>query len=159
MEFTATDYGEGFEAGTTHPVILKDIKQLESQFEDSEYFLAWEFEVTEGDFAGREISGSSSTNFGPQAKGREWAEALLGRKLSTGEKIAADKLIGQGANVLVDLKEKERGTFPQVSKVYPLRKGQKAGEQATSKDTKKAPKGKSKTEAEEAEESFDEIPF
>ena len=43
-----------------------------------------------------------STNFGPQAKPRQWVENVLGRELKAGEQIGTEDLVGGKHHLMVE---------------------------------------------------------
>lgn len=57
------------------------------------------------------------------SKGRQWAEALLGREITgmSGAEVGAE-VIGKAARALVSLKPKKDGTgsFPQIADMFPM---------------------------------------
>jgi len=93
----------------------------------------WNFIVHEGSEGGVELSGTSSTNGGPQSKARLWVEALLQRKLAQGEQLDLDSFVPRDCLVIV--KHNDRG-YPTVVDVlpapvqatYPVRKPAEAPE-------------------------------
>jgi hypothetical protein len=60
---------------------LLDIESRESA--NGEY-RRWSWEILNGQYAGQKVYANSSTNFGPQAKARQWVENILGRELEAG---------------------------------------------------------------------------
>ncbi len=83
-------------------------------------------------------------NFGSRAKARQWAEALLGRRIESGESIDENDLIGKEGDLMVRPEETDRGTFAKVESVNPVRK----------KKTKVAPLA-----AEIPDEDLEDAPF
>src|SRR5829696_4496431 len=80
--FTAEDY-EPLPPGLYVGKLL-DIEPRESA--NGEY-RRWSWELLEGPYRGRTVYANTSTNFGPQAKPRQWVENILGRELEAGEQI------------------------------------------------------------------------
>ena len=82
-------------------------------------FLGWEFRVKSSTTADIRITGRSGTSFGPTAKAREWATALLGRPLLGGEHVDFGTLNGTPCQLLLDVVEKEKGTFNRITRILP----------------------------------------
>ena len=106
---------------------VKDIVEQESPFLDDntgekKWQYVWTFELLEDGYEGQTLRGWSSTAFGPRAKARAWAEHLLGRKIVAGEKVSTDDLIGKECDLMLTLKETDRGSFANVDSVNPVRK-------------------------------------
>jgi hypothetical protein len=78
----------------------------------------WTFHVYDTE-EGVELTAGSSQRFGPKAKARLWVEALLGRKLDTGEEIDTDTLAPKDCQVVV--KRDEKG-FARICEVLPVRR-------------------------------------
>ena len=111
-QLTATDN----EAREVRPagiyrIKVKEIVQMESQ--DSKYgdpiYLLWVCDATKGKWSG-ELADSSSRNFGPKAKARQWAEILLGRPIKSGETIDTDDLVGCVADAVVEVQKRDDGS-------------------------------------------------
>jgi hypothetical protein len=97
--------GLSFEATET-PVLpagiyrakLSKIEQRQSKqastFSGDGTYLSWQFEVTQDGHDGELVYANSSTNFGPKANARKWAEGILGRKLAAGETVREEALVG-----------------------------------------------------------------
>lgn len=108
--FEVKDQGQFEQAPFTQGVytgVLTDIKILESKefFDDdgnpSKYRL-WIFEVTSPKkFKGEEIAGSTGMAFTPKAKGRLWAETIVGRELEEGEKLDIPDLMNKPVHLNV----------------------------------------------------------
>ncbi len=92
--------------------------------EDGQFgpFLEWEFTVTGAALTDVKVTGRSSTSFGPSTKAREWATALLGRPLTKGERVDFDKLAGTPCQLLIEVVEKEKGTFNRITRILPAPK-------------------------------------
>jgi hypothetical protein len=119
-----TDYEPGIYRGR-----LRELEVAESSLVDEEtgrpgLYVRWTFEILEEGFEGRTIRGNSSTNFGSRAKARAWAEALLGRTISPGERVEEGDLIGKECDLMITREETDRGTFAKVDSVNPVRKKQ-----------------------------------
>ena len=125
ITFTATD-GADFEPGV-YRAKLKELETAESSIVDEKtgqpgFYTRWTFELLDEGYEGHTLRGNSSMNFGPRAKARQWAEALLGRRIESGESINEDDLIGKEGDLMVRLEETDRGTFAKVESVNPVRK-------------------------------------
>jgi hypothetical protein len=124
VSFTATDTPD-YEAGI-YRARLVDLETAEGSVVDEKTgrprpYVKWIFELLEEGYEGRTIRGNSSTNFGPQAKARTWAGALLGRMIAAGEQVGEDDLIGQVCDLMVTLEETDRGVFAKVDSVNQVR--------------------------------------
>lgn len=128
---------------------------------EPEPFRRWTFEITEEGYEGQEIFGSSSMAFGPRAKARSWVEALVGRKLERGEKVSEEELVGKECDLGIEMKETDRGTFPRINSVHPVRKKSRAEERNETKLVKDVKDGRQPVkEADPAsEDDFESIPF
>ena len=62
----------------------------------------WGWEILEGPYAGRKVYANPSTNFGLQAKPRQWVENVLGRELKAGEQIGTEDLVGGKHHLMVE---------------------------------------------------------
>jgi hypothetical protein len=82
-------------------------------------WLKWTFSVDDGSTEGVEMTAASSLKFGPKSKARLWAEALLGRKLDTGEEFDTDSLLPRDCIVVIRRDEKD---FAKITDVLPLPK-------------------------------------
>jgi len=124
IKFTATysgDYAPG-----VYRAKLKELETAESSIVDEKtgqpgLYTRWTFELLDEGYEGHMLRGNSSMNFGPRAKARQWAEALLGRRIGRGESIYEHELIGKEGDLMVRLEETNRGTFPKVESVNPIR--------------------------------------
>jgi hypothetical protein len=97
---------------------LFDIEPRESA--NGEY-RRWGWEVLEGPYAGRKVYANTSTNFGPQAKARQWVENILGRELEAGEQISTEDLVGGKHHLMVENVKRDGRTFDNVSAVHKYR--------------------------------------
>lgn len=122
---------------------------------DPEVFRSWVFEITEEGYEKQEIFGNSTMAFGPKSKAREWVEALMGRKLESGEKFEYEDLYGKEVDLGIVLKDTDRGTFPRINAINPVRKKSRATEKAEAKGKQAPP---SKLDAATADD-LDSIPF
>lgn len=140
ITFTATDT-PAYEPGV-YTAKLKELETAESSIVDEKtgqkgLYMKWTFELLDDEYTGQTLRANSSMNFGPSAKARKWAEGLLGRKIESGESIEEDDLLGKRADLMVTLKETDRGTFAQVESVNPVRKKRTAQEQKKVDDAQK----------------------
>jgi len=85
-------------------------------------YLDWEFRAVSGALTDVKITGRSSTSFGPTTKAREWATALLGRPLLRGERVDFGTLKGTPCQLLLEVVEKEKGTFNRITRILPASK-------------------------------------
>jgi hypothetical protein len=97
---------------------LLDIESRES--ENGEY-RRWSWEILEGPEAGRQVYANTSSNFGPQAKARQWVENVLGRSLEAGEQIGTEDLVGGKHHLMVENVKRDGRTFDNVSGVHKYR--------------------------------------
>jgi hypothetical protein len=67
------------------------------------------------------VYANTSTNFGPQAKARQWVENVLGRELEPGEQIGVDDLAGDKHHLMVENVKRDGRTFDSVSAVHQYR--------------------------------------
>jgi hypothetical protein len=93
---------------------LSDIESRESA--NGEY-RRWGWDVVEGPYAGRQVYANTSTNFGPQAKARQWVENILGRELKSGEQINIEDLVGGRHHLMIENVKRDGRTFDNVSAV------------------------------------------
>lgn len=85
-------------------------------------YTKWYYKVLEEGFEDIDLRGNTSFNFGPQAKARMWAEALLGRRIDRGETIELDDLIGRQCELTIRMEETERGVYPRIDSVNAVRR-------------------------------------
>jgi hypothetical protein len=97
---------------------LLDIESRESA--NGEY-RRWCWEIMEGAHAGRKVYANTSTNFGPQAKARQWVENILGRKLEAGKQVGIAELVGGKHHLMVENVNRDGRTFDNVSAVHQYR--------------------------------------
>jgi len=114
--FTAEDY-EPLPPGLYVGKLL-DVEPRESA--NGEY-RRWSWEVLDGPEAGRTVYANTSTNFGPQAKARQWVENVLGRELEAGEQVSIDDLVGGRHHLMVENVKRDGRTFDNVSAVHKYR--------------------------------------
>lgn len=124
VSFTATDTAD-YEAGV-YRARLVDLETAEGSVADEKTglprpYIKWTFELLEDGYEGRTIRGNSSMNFGPLAKARAWAAALLRRAIAAGEQVGEKELLGRECDLMVTLEENDRGTFAKVDSVNPVR--------------------------------------
>jgi hypothetical protein len=97
---------------------LLDIESREST--NGEY-RRWGWKIVDEPEAGRTVFANTSTNFGPQAKARQWVENVLGRELEAGEQISIDDLVGARHDLMVENVKRDGRTFDNVSAVHRYR--------------------------------------
>jgi hypothetical protein len=94
---------------------LLDIESRESA--NGEY-RRWSWEILDGPYEGQKVYANTSTNFGPQAKARQWIENVLGRELEAGEEIGIEDLLGDKHQLVVENVKRDGRTFDNVSAVH-----------------------------------------
>jgi hypothetical protein len=114
--FTAENY-EALPPGLYAGQLL-DIESREST--NGEY-RRWGWEILEGPYAGRKVYANTSTNFGPQAKARQWVENILGRELEAGEQVGTEDLVGGKHHLMVENVKRDGRVFDNVSAVHMYR--------------------------------------
>jgi len=100
-----------------YPATLDEIEQRSGANGE---FLLWKFIV---DYKGQEVtvSAATSTRFSPQAKARQYAEALGGRAFRADEEIDLEELYGSACQIVVTTVElDDSSTVDRVEKVLPL---------------------------------------
>jgi hypothetical protein len=95
---------------------LLDIEPRESTNGDE--YRRWSWEILEGPHAGQKVYANTSTNFGPQAKARQWVENILERELEAGEPIDIEDLVGSKHHLMVENVKRDGRTFDNVSAVH-----------------------------------------
>jgi hypothetical protein len=95
-------------------------------------FVIWHLGLSEEGFENVTLTAvSSAPPWGPKAKPRKWASAILRRTLGDNEKFNEDDLKGKPVMLNVVLKETDRGTFAEIDSLSPVRskgKGSKKDE-------------------------------
>lgn len=88
-------------------------------------YLRWTFAVVEEGYEDAwPLRANSSTAFGPNAKARGWAEALIGRNLNVNEPCDFDaELIGHECQATVKVKVVGEKTYNEIESLAPIRKG------------------------------------
>jgi hypothetical protein len=81
----------------------------------------WGWNILEGPYAGRNVYANTSTNFGPQAKARQWVENILGRELKAGEQVGIEDLVGGKHHLMIEHVKRDGRTFDNVSTVHKYR--------------------------------------
>jgi hypothetical protein len=94
---------------------LSDIEPRESATGE---YRRWRWDILEGPYAGRRVYANTSTNFGPQAKARQWVENILGRELEAGEQIGVEDLLGGKHHLMIENVKRDGRTFDNVSAVH-----------------------------------------
>lgn len=98
---------------------LSDIESRKSA--DGAEYRRWSWEVLVGPYAGRKVSANTSTNFGPQAKARQWVENILDRELEAGEQVGIEDLVGGKHHLMIENVKRYGRTFDNVSAVHKYR--------------------------------------
>lgn len=118
MPFVRATYKDPEPAGI-YKATLDRIEERDSS--QGETYLLWVFKArSKAKKDEIELTGTSSTRFGPTAKPRRWAQALLGRTLSKEEAISGmdlDELAGAACQLVIGIEEKETGTFNVIENV------------------------------------------
>lgn len=141
---------------------LRGIEEADgSNFEtgDPEKYRRWTFEILEEGFEGTELLASSTMAFGPRSKARRWVEALLGRKVESGEKIGLEDLQGLEVDLGVVLKETDRGSFAKIDSVNPVRKKRRAADQAETKRVRDERDGRAPIAEKPQDADLEEMPL
>jgi hypothetical protein len=94
---------------------LLDIEPRESA---NGQYRRWGWKIVEGPHAGRTVYANTSTNFGPQAKARQWVENVMGRELEAGEQSGTEDLVGSTHHLMVENVKRDGRTFDNVSAVH-----------------------------------------
>lgn len=96
---------------TPFPAVLLSVTEKTIPFknkqtgkDDSFTKWSWEFEITEGDYAGIKAWGDTEDRLTthPDNKVRQWAETLLDKQFAVGEGIDTDDLLGLPCVITVD---------------------------------------------------------
>jgi hypothetical protein len=127
MSFTATGATKFVPGPYTGELvnIEKKFKQVENEGGEREDrpYLRWIFEVLDEDVQGQSLSVLTSTSFGVgpagKAKGRRYAEAILGRELEMGENFTPDDLYDKPVTLHIDNEKTGRGTFARIVEITP----------------------------------------
>jgi hypothetical protein len=98
-----------------------ELLDIESRESANGQYRRWCWEILEGPYAGRKVYANTSTNFGPQAKPRQWVENILGRELEAGEQIGIEDLVGGKHHLMVENLKRDGRTFDNVSTVHSYR--------------------------------------
>ena len=114
--FTAEDY-EPLPPG----LYVGELSDIESRESANGEYRRWGWDVVEGPYAGRQVYANTSTNFGPQAKARQWVENILGRELKAGEQINIEDLVGGRHHLMIENVKRDGRTFDNVSTVHSYR--------------------------------------
>jgi hypothetical protein len=91
---------------------------IESRQSVNGEYRRWGWEIVEGSHAGRKVYANTSTNFGPQAKARQWVENTLGRELEPGEQIYIEDLVGGKHHLMLENVKRDGRTFDNISAVH-----------------------------------------
>jgi hypothetical protein len=114
--FTAEDY-EPLPPG----LYVGELSDIESRESANGEYRRWGWDVVEGPYAGRQVYANTSTNFGPQAKARQWVENILGHELKAGEQINIEDLVGGRHHLMIENVKRDGRTFDNVSTVHSYR--------------------------------------
>ena len=98
-----------------------ELLDIESRESTNGQYRRWCWEMLEGQYAGRKVYANTSTNFGPQAKARQWVENILGRELEAGEQIGIEDLVGGKQHLMIENIKRDGSVFDNVSAVHQYR--------------------------------------
>jgi hypothetical protein len=98
-----------------------ELLDIESRESANGQYRRWCWTILEGSYAGRKVYANTSTNFGPQAKARQWVENVLGRELEAGEQIGIEELVSDKHHLMVENVKRDGRTFDNVSAVHKYR--------------------------------------
>ena len=92
--------------------------------EDGQFgpYLDWEFTVVNEMLKNVKVMGRSGATFTPTSKAREWAEGLLGRRLTKSERLDFGTLAQTPCQLVLDVTVKEKGTFNRITRILPAPK-------------------------------------
>jgi hypothetical protein len=110
------------EPAGVYKAVLERIEERDSPQGDGTY-LFWAFKARNKKKEEIELTGTSSTRFGPSAKPRKWAQTLLGRTLTKDEALAGmdlDELVGASCQLVIGVTEKDAGVFNVIENVLPI---------------------------------------
>jgi hypothetical protein len=113
IQWTAEDY-DPLPPG----LYVGKLSNIESRESTNGEYRRWGWEILEGPYAGRKVYANTSTNFGPQAKARQWVENVLGRGLKAGEQVGLDDLVGGKHHLMIENVTRDGRTFDNVSAVH-----------------------------------------
>ena len=122
--WTAEDYEPlppGLYVGKLLDIESRQSGNGESRQSGNGEYRRWSWEVTEGPHAGRKVYANTSTNFGPQAKARQWVENILERELAAGEQVGIEDLVGGKHHLMIENMKRDGRTFDNVSAVHKYR--------------------------------------
>jgi hypothetical protein len=114
--FTAEDY-KPLPPG----LYVGELLDIESRESSNGEYRRWSWEIVDGPEGGRTVYANTSTNFGPQAKARQWIESILGRELEAGEQIGIEDLVGGKHHLMVENVKRDGRVFDNVSAVHKYR--------------------------------------
>ena len=98
-----------------------ELLSIESRESANGGYRRWCWEILEGPHSGRKVYANTSTNFGPQAKARQWVENVFDRKLEDGERVGTEDLEGGKHHLMVENMKKDGLVFDNVSAVHRYR--------------------------------------
>lgn len=98
-----------------------ELLEIESRQSANGEYRRWSWAILEGQYTGRKVHANTSTNFGPQAKARQWVENILGRELEAGEEVRIEDLVGGMHHLMVENVKRDGRTFDNVSVVQKYR--------------------------------------
>ncbi len=106
-----------------YPVVVSKVESKETQYGDG---VVITFTVSDGEYAGKTVTGLASMSLNVKAKLRGWVEAITGKSLANvaeGTNIDLEKLVGKACRVNITIVPGKDGTgeFNRVKDVLPLR--------------------------------------
>lgn len=127
MILTATE-NELYDAGV-YRLRLQTIEEKTSNLPDLQTgetkagtYLRWVFDIMEEGFEGKIVGANSSTAFGPSAKARGWAEALLARPLHPNEPVDTVDLPGYEVMGTIKVVDKNGKKYNEIDSLAPVRR-------------------------------------
>jgi hypothetical protein len=98
-----------------------ELLNIESRESENGEYMRWSWKILEGSYAGQLVYANTSTNFGPQAKARQWVENILDRELEAGEEVRIEDLVGGKHRLMIENVKRDGRTFDNVSAVHKYR--------------------------------------
>ena len=98
-----------------------ELLDIESRESDNGEYRRWCWDIVEGPYTRRKVYANTSTNFGPQAKARQWVENVWDRELENGEHVRTEDLVGGKHHLMVENVKRDGRVFDNVSAVHKYR--------------------------------------
>jgi hypothetical protein len=94
---------------------------IEERSGDRGDYLMWHFAILDQDDPNIEITALSSMKFTPQAKARQYAQAILNRSIKPGEEVKAAQFQGEFCQLVLSVETLDDGsTVNRVQQILPL---------------------------------------